>query len=109
MKKTLQQEIKSNNNVSATTSNHVHQTQALPVIADKIPEKLMEGAVVMDEVNFKYLKHVIFKFLTSREVEARHLIKAVATLLHLTGDEERILHETLDWKSSWFGTRIAPS
>ncbi|XP_055706211.1 golgin subfamily A member 1 [Phlebotomus papatasi] len=109
MKKTLQQEIKSNNNVSATTSNHIHQTQALPVIADKIPEKLMEGAVVMDEVNFKYLKHVIFKFLTSREVEARHLIKAVATLLHLTGDEERILHETLDWKSSWFGTRIAPS
>lgn len=24
--------------------------------------------VVMDEVNFKYLKHVILKFLTSREV-----------------------------------------
>lgn len=24
--------------------------------------------IVMDEVNFKYLKHVILKFLTSREV-----------------------------------------
>lgn len=26
------------------------------------------GSVIMDEVNFKYLKHVIVKFLTSREV-----------------------------------------
>lgn len=26
------------------------------------------GPIVMDEVNFKYLKHVIVKFLTSREV-----------------------------------------
>lgn len=28
------------------------------------------SSVVMDEVNFKYLKHVIVKFLTSREVSA---------------------------------------
>lgn len=27
-----------------------------------------DGGIVMDEVNFKYLKHVIVKFLTSREV-----------------------------------------
>ncbi|XP_059608548.1 golgin subfamily A member 1 [Phlebotomus argentipes] len=108
MKKTLQQEIKSNNNVSGGGSNHIQQQQQLSV-PEKMPERLADGAVVMDEVNFKYLKHVVFKFLTSREVEARHLIKAVATLLHLSGDEERILHETLDWKSSWFGARLAPS
>ncbi|XP_055384573.1 golgin subfamily A member 1 [Condylostylus longicornis] len=63
------------------------------------------GPIIMDEVNFKYLKHVIVKFLTSREVEARHLIRAVATLLHLTTDEEKLLHDTLNWKMSWFGTK----
>ncbi|XP_055634707.1 golgin subfamily A member 1 [Toxorhynchites rutilus septentrionalis] len=61
--------------------------------------------VVMDEVNFRYLKHVIIKFLTSREVEARHLIKAVSTLLQLSSDEEKLLQDTLTWKMSWFGSR----
>ncbi|XP_055547752.1 golgin subfamily A member 1 [Wyeomyia smithii] len=63
------------------------------------------GTIVMDEVNFRYLKHVIIKFLTSREVEARQLVKAVATLLQLTYEEERLLQETLTWKKSWFGSR----
>ncbi|XP_013117258.1 golgin subfamily A member 1 [Stomoxys calcitrans] len=64
-----------------------------------------KGGIVMDEVNFKYLKHVIVKFLTSREVEARHLIRAVATLLKLTKEEEKLLHDTLNWKMSWFGAK----
>ncbi|XP_011180456.1 golgin subfamily A member 1 isoform X2 [Zeugodacus cucurbitae] len=63
------------------------------------------SSIVMDEVNFKYLKHVIVKFLTSREVEARHLIRAVATLLKLTKDEEKLLQDTLNWKMSWFGSK----
>ncbi|KAL6259950.1 hypothetical protein P5V15_009859 [Pogonomyrmex californicus] len=58
-----------------------------------------------DDVNFKYLKHVLIKFLTSREYEALHLTRAVATLLHFTPEEERLLQETLEWKMSWFGTR----
>ncbi|XP_036333396.1 golgin subfamily A member 1 [Rhagoletis pomonella] len=63
------------------------------------------NSIVMDEVNFKYLKHVIVKFLTSREVEARHLIRAVSTLLRLTKDEEKLLQDTLNWKMSWFGSK----
>ncbi|XP_065076077.1 golgin subfamily A member 1 [Ochlerotatus camptorhynchus] len=63
------------------------------------------GTIVMDEVNFRYLKHVIIKFLTSREVEARQLVKAVATLLHLSYEEEKLLQDTLTWKMSWFGSR----
>ncbi|XP_054737126.1 golgin subfamily A member 1 isoform X1 [Anastrepha obliqua] len=63
------------------------------------------SSIVMDEVNFKYLKHVIVKFLTSREVEARHLTRAVATLLRLTKDEEKLLQDTLNWKMSWFGSK----
>ncbi|XP_023722268.1 golgin subfamily A member 1 isoform X3 [Cryptotermes secundus] len=58
-----------------------------------------------DDVNFKYLKHVLIKFLTSREYEAQHLTRAVATLLRFSPEEERLLRETLEWKMSWFGTR----
>ncbi|KAL5287430.1 GOLGA1 family protein [Megaselia abdita] len=63
------------------------------------------GIVVMDDVNFSYLKHVIIKFLTSREMEARQLVKAVATLLHLSKEEEKLLDDTLSWKMSWFGSK----
>ncbi|KAK6618916.1 hypothetical protein RUM44_003297 [Polyplax serrata] len=58
-----------------------------------------------DDVNFRYLKHVLIKFLTSRECEAQHLTRAVATLLRFSAEEERLLKETLEWKMSWFGTR----
>jgi len=59
----------------------------------------------MDEINFKYLKHVIIKFLTSREIESRHLIRAISTLLYLNSDEEKLLYDTINWKMSWFGTK----
>lgn len=58
-----------------------------------------------DDINFKYLKHVIIKFLTSREYEAQHLTRAVSTLLKFSPEEEKLLHDTLAWKMSWFGTR----
>lgn len=56
-------------------------------------------------VNLAYLKHVIIKYLTSREYEAVHLTRAVATLLHMSSEEERLLRETLEWKMSWFGSK----
>jgi len=80
-----------------------------------------------DDVNFKYLKHVVLKFLTSREYEVSskilfllltfiqfiqnrfaksiHLVKALSVLLNFTGEEEKILKETLEWKMSWFGSK----
>jgi golgin subfamily A protein 1 len=58
-----------------------------------------------DEVNFKYLKHVLIKFLISGDSEAQHLTRAVATLLRFSPEEERLLRDTLEWKMSWFGTR----
>lgn len=56
-------------------------------------------------INLAYLKHVIIKYLTSREYEAVHLTRAVATLLHMSSEEERLLRETLEWKMSWFGSK----
>lgn len=67
MKKTLQKELKNQNNDPDSLSV---PTVASPSMAPKSPTlapKLAKND--MDEVNFKYLKHVIFKFLTSREYE----------------------------------------
>lgn len=76
MKKTLQNELKSSSNEKngiadanapkangCTVSNSVTEPDQLVNNNSKT-----SSAVVMDDVNFKYLKHVILKFLTSREV-----------------------------------------
>lgn len=58
-----------------------------------------------NDVNFKYLKHVVLKFMLSREAEAIHLIRAVSVLLHFTQEEQRMIQETLEYRMSWFGVR----
>ncbi|XP_053657847.1 golgin subfamily A member 1 [Anopheles marshallii] len=126
MKKTLQEELKgqqngsNNNNIVANymggvqPPSHDRSLERSKSFEGKTIAKengtlkqngTSSGPVVMDEVNFRYLKHVIIKFLTSREVEARHLIKAVSTLLQLSYEEEKLLQDTLNWKMSWFGSR----
>ncbi|XP_039279435.1 golgin subfamily A member 1 [Nilaparvata lugens] len=106
MKKTLQRELKSsdpggggvtnnvNSNLSSGEQNHISNSNQ------------NSGSVPFDnDVNFKYLKHVLIKFLTCREYEAQHLTRAVATLLKFSPEEERLLRDTLEWKMSWFGSR----
>ncbi|ELK07193.1 Golgin subfamily A member 1 [Pteropus alecto] len=60
------------------------------------------------EINYEYLKHVVLKFMSCRESEAFHLIKAVSVLLNFSQEEENMLKETLEYKMSWFGSKPAP-
>ncbi|XP_048845216.1 golgin subfamily A member 1 isoform X2 [Brienomyrus brachyistius] len=60
------------------------------------------------EINFEYLKHVVLKFMSSREAEAYQLIRAVSVLLHFTREEEAMLKESLEYKMSWFGSKPSP-
>ncbi|KAJ6651906.1 hypothetical protein lerEdw1_015929 [Lerista edwardsae] len=60
------------------------------------------------EINFEYLKHVVLKFMSSRESEAFHLLKAVSVLLNFSPEEESMLKETLEYKMSWFGSKPSP-
>ncbi|XP_064153586.1 golgin subfamily A member 1 [Anguilla rostrata] len=60
------------------------------------------------EINFEYLKHVVLKFMSSREAEAYQLIRAVSVLLNFTREEEDMLKETLEYKMSWFGSKPSP-
>lgn len=60
------------------------------------------------EINFEYLKHVVLKFMSSREAEAFQLIRAVSVLLNFTREEEEMLKQTLEYKMSWFGSKPSP-
>lgn len=73
MKKTLQHELKVNNGNASTNSTVNLPASGTAIVALNDNDKLIgdmnaQPTVVMDDVNFKYLKHVILKFLTSREV-----------------------------------------
>lgn len=115
MKKTIQRELRlsADSTDSTVDSNLEIRPQAasptLPALpATGIHSTGATASNVCDEdngVNKTYLKHVIIKYLTSREYEAVHLTRAVATLLHMTPDEETLLRETLEWKMSWFGSK----
>ncbi|XP_055614302.1 golgin subfamily A member 1-like [Uranotaenia lowii] len=99
-------QISSNDNISATTMGaRISAANGTHKSATGTSSSASSSGIVMDEVNFRYLKHVIIKFLTSREVEARQLVKAVAALLQLSCEEEKLLQDTLTWKMSWFGSR----
>lgn len=82
MKKTLQNELKSSSidKVDTIVANNSNVSKANGNAGNTVgnsaaePDQLVNNnskttsTVVMDDVNFKYLKHVILKFLTSREV-----------------------------------------
>lgn len=122
MKKTIQREMRgpsadpalangrspSPPSASASPGPHAAAMSASPSapagLAD-MPMAASQDLVLMSETNFKYLKHVIFKFFTSKDYEAKHLTKAIAALLQFTPDEERLFQEHLDWKLSWFGSK----
>ncbi|XP_060551549.1 golgin subfamily A member 1-like [Ruditapes philippinarum] len=61
------------------------------------------------DINFQYLKHVVMKFMLSREHEAIQLIKAVSLLLRFTPEEQKLIRDTLQWKMSWFGGSQPPA
>ncbi|XP_042892075.1 golgin subfamily A member 1-like isoform X2 [Penaeus japonicus] len=115
MKKTIQRELRlSADTVDSTVDSNLEirpqaASPTLPAVytsnSHSTGATASNGSDEDNGVNNTYLKHVIIKYLTSREYEAVHLTRAVATLLHMTPDEETLLRETLEWKMSWFGSK----
>ncbi|XP_047987860.1 golgin subfamily A member 1 isoform X3 [Leguminivora glycinivorella] len=59
------------------------------------------------DISRRYLKHVVLRFLTARELEARQLTRALAVLLRLSAHEEALLRAALppasrSGLSAWF-------
>ncbi|KAF5306416.1 hypothetical protein FQA39_LY08925 [Lamprigera yunnana] len=106
MKKTLQtQELKTPGSTNYYDTSDINSAAVL--MPSHTSTKNYQHTIRKDDddINFKYLKHVLIKFLTSREYEAQHLIRAVSTLLKFSPEEEKLIHDTLEWKMSWFGPK----
>ncbi|KAM7143895.1 golgin subfamily A member 1 isoform 3-T4 [Macrochelys suwanniensis] len=105
LKKTLQKELK------IRPDNEISEIREKP--NSEVPNASMTVTNNSDlndsrEINFEYLKHVVLKFMSCRESEAFHLIKAVSVLLNFSQEEENMLKETLEYKMSWFGSKPSP-
>ncbi|NXU10582.1 GOGA1 protein, partial [Pardalotus punctatus] len=105
LKKTLQRELK------------IRPDSEVPELREKANSEVPNASVTVTnnsdlndsrEINFEYLKHVVLKFMSCRESEAFHLIKAVSVLLNFSQEEENMLKETLEYKMSWFGSKPSP-
>lgn len=108
MKKALQQELRTTPGSLISNNDHYELNSAAILTPSQNTTRNIQGFGPRrdeEDVNFKYLKHVIIKFLTSREYEAQHLTRAVATLLKFSPEEEKLLHDTIEWKMSWFGSK----
>ncbi|XP_052579296.1 golgin subfamily A member 1 isoform X2 [Peromyscus californicus insignis] len=105
LKKTLQKELK----IRPDSELFEVREKTGPEIPNMAPS-VTNNADLTDarEINFEYLKHVVLKFMSCRESEAFHLIKAVSVLLNFSQEEENMLKETLEYKMSWFGSKPAP-
>jgi golgin subfamily A protein 1 len=66
VKKNVQSvQVPSVNSIADLKAEQQHQQRTRP----KLKSQSSESSFIGDEINFKYLKHVLLKFLTSREYE----------------------------------------
>ncbi|KAM9207234.1 golgin subfamily A member 1 isoform 2-T3 [Dugong dugon] len=100
LKKTLQKELK------IRPDNELFEVREKPgPEMSNLAPSVTNNADLTDarEINFEYLKHVVLKFMSCRESEAFHLIKAVSVLLNFSQEEENMLKETLEYKVGFPG------
>ncbi|XP_053329628.1 golgin subfamily A member 1 isoform X2 [Spea bombifrons] len=105
LKKTLQKELKIKPEQEV---NEIKDKQNPELAAIQLTVTNNSDLNDSREINFEYLKHVVLKFMSAREAEAFHLIKAVSVLLNFSVEEENLVKETLEYKMSWFGSKPAP-
>lgn len=86
----------------------IHLLQRLKVVSDQkacndlnhspSPPSVETSSATTPDVNFQYLKHVVIKFVCSREDEALQLIRAISTLLEFSPQEEEHVRQYLNYK-----------
>ncbi|XP_033115685.1 golgin subfamily A member 1-like isoform X2 [Anneissia japonica] len=116
LKKTLQRELKMQTGGGYNSSeedhrrprdNHLLDATHMPRVASSpaAMNSISNSRHDVREINFQYLKHVVYKFICSTEMEALQLLKAVSTVLELTKTEEEGIKQIIEWKQSWFGAK----
>ena len=98
MKKMLQKELKSSPSIQEPSSEPVTNGLNPSPICDMIASEKSysshhsqfipsESDELLSGINVKYLRHVIFKFLTSPEEESKQMVRALSTLVKFSYEE----------------------
>lgn len=118
MKKTFQKDMLQSQQIALreqqTELNQVDESPKVLNISSTINESSAKFSEIpsndvspaVKDINFTYLKNVLFKFMTSSEYEAIHLIKAISVLLNFSKEEEMRVKEAMEWKMSWFAPLV---
>nr|XP_002125266.3 golgin subfamily A member 1-like [Ciona intestinalis] len=94
-------------------NSNQHNGITLEPEADPLPS-FLAGKVSLDDPSLsedqkdvvsKYLKHVVLRFLSCGQSEAQPLIKAISTILRFTPEEEKLVKDVLEYRTSWFAAR----
>ncbi|CAG7822042.1 unnamed protein product [Allacma fusca] len=107
VKKSLHKELK--NDVGNSSASNVNPSPNVAHMEEVSLRDALHGDThtPYSEVNFMYLRSVLFKYLTASDPQvAANLIRVVATLLELKPEEEKLLRDTQDSQSSWFNSLI---
>lgn len=94
LKKAFQRELK----MAAPGGEPVQRSPGTPngdVIVHSDEEKERQDYL---EVNFKYLKHVVLKYMCSTNKQSRQLINVIGHLLRFTPKEDACVREAMEWK-----------
>ncbi|XP_027057571.1 golgin subfamily A member 1-like isoform X4 [Pocillopora damicornis] len=94
LKKAFQRELK----MAAPGGEPVQRSPGTPngdVIVHSDEEKERQDYL---EVNFKYLKHVVLKYMCSTNKQSRQLINVIGHLLRFTPKEHACVREAMEWK-----------
>lgn len=94
LKKAFQRELK----MAAPGGEPVQRSPGTPngdVIVHSDEEKERQDYL---EVNFKYLKHVVLKYMCSTNKQSRQLINVIGHLLRFTPKEHACVSEAMEWK-----------
>uniref|UniRef100_A0A8C2THS6 Golgin subfamily A member 1 n=1 Tax=Coturnix japonica TaxID=93934 RepID=A0A8C2THS6_COTJA len=117
LEKKLERNLSGDEHIQELLKEKIRPDSEVPEVREKTNSEVPNASVTVTnnsdlndsrEINFEYLKHVVLKFMSCRESEAFHLIKAVSVLLNFSQEEENMLKETLEYKMSWFGSKPSP-
>ena len=101
MKKTLQTELRGGATISPCTSSRASPAPSRKQSPSEICKSSNEK--VLDSVNQEYLKHCVIKYMTTfLDSELNYLVRVISVLLNFTKEENDIIHDALEYKTSWF-------
>lgn len=98
LKKAFQRELKSSSidcvEVNGTTENNKNNVGLLVSSSTQTDNDDLEYL----DMNFKYLKHVIIKYMCSSNEKSRQMLPILVHLLRLTPKETGLIQDTFEWK-----------